>query len=152
MSVSRLAVQADESQLATVRAFVKDLAAREALPSSIVRALLLATDEACSNVVRHAYDGDKGDIEICFEVEADCVEIKVTDRGKAFEWPYGSKLNLKERVRQRKKGGLGLAIIQRLMDEVEYVTDGQANTLRMRKHLQEDKHQTRKSLIRGSST
>ncbi len=80
--------------------------------------LKLALTEACTNSVRHAYaDGREGAVEILYVLEPDRIAVEVTDEGEgfvpeAFEGSgNGDELN---------EGGLGIAIIRALADEVEF--------------------------------
>jgi anti-sigma regulatory factor (Ser/Thr protein kinase) len=94
----------------------------------------MAVDEACSNVVEHAYGpGWQGDIDLtcCIEDEGDLI-VSIRDNGKPFdpsavpEPPIGADLeNLPE-------GGLGLYFMRRLMDQVTFQFDQQnGNVLTM---------------------
>jgi len=94
----------------------------------------MAVDEACSNVVEHAYGpGWQGDIDLtcCIEDQGDLV-VSIRDNGKPFdpaavpEPPIGAELeNLPE-------GGLGLYFMRRLMDQVTFQFDQQnGNVLTM---------------------
>jgi serine/threonine-protein kinase RsbW len=96
----------------------------------------MAVDEACSNIIEHAYDPDRhGDIKLscCIQAEGDLV-ISIHDAGRPFdptlvpEPPMGSDWeNLPE-------GGLGLYFMRRLMDQVTFHFDEQnGNTLTMLK-------------------
>ena len=78
--------------------------------------LKLALTEACTNSVRHAYeDGRVGTVEIVYELEPDRLVVEVGDEGAGFELDEhreGGNGDLEE-------GGLGIAIIRALADEVE---------------------------------
>ena len=77
--------------------------------------LKLALTEACTNSVRHAYDGGEGIVEILYELYPDRLAIEVTDTGEGFsvaEQPEDAGEELTE-------GGLGITIIQALADELE---------------------------------
>ena len=95
--------------------------------------LKLALTEACSNSVRHAYgDGREGVVEILYQLYADRVVIEVADEGGGFD-PAAApvvKPDLSE-------GGLGIAIIRALADELEIGerTDGRGSRLRFVKFL-----------------
>ena len=93
----------------------------------------LALTEATSNSVRHAYvdDGD-GVVEISYELLADRLVIEVTDEGAGFDpaETEGPPEDLSE-------GGLGIAIIRAIADEVEIKTrpGGKGSQLRFEKAL-----------------
>jgi anti-sigma regulatory factor (Ser/Thr protein kinase) len=76
----------------------------------------LALTEACSNSVRHAYGGGEGHVEICFELLDDRLVVEVADDGAGFE-PNGAEPELEGD--DLSEGGLGIAIIRSIADEVE---------------------------------
>ena len=78
--------------------------------------LKLALTEACTNSVRHAYeDGRVGNVEIVYELEPDRLVVEVGDKGGGFE-PAEKQNGFEEDLEE---GGLGIAIIRALADEVE---------------------------------
>jgi serine/threonine-protein kinase RsbW len=96
--------------------------------------LKLAVTEACSNSVRHAYGGREGIVQIDYELHADRLVIEVSDDGEGFDrerWERGQRGELTE-------GGLGLAIIRSLTDELELAdrNGGQGFRLRFVKRLE----------------
>jgi serine/threonine-protein kinase RsbW len=77
--------------------------------------LKLALTEACSNSVRHAYNGGSaGKVEIVYELHSDRLVVEVADDGGGFDATEG--LGLPEELSE---GGLGIAIIRAIADEVE---------------------------------
>ena len=77
--------------------------------------LKLALTEACTNSVRHAYREGGGTVEIVYQLEPDRLVVEVTDDGKGFEPPGLDESSNGE----LSEGGLGIAIIRALADEVE---------------------------------
>jgi serine/threonine-protein kinase RsbW len=78
--------------------------------------LKLALTEACTNSVRHAYeDGRVGNVEIVYELGPDRLIVEVGDEGAGFE-PAEKQNGFEEDLEE---GGLGIAIIRALADEVE---------------------------------
>jgi serine/threonine-protein kinase RsbW len=76
--------------------------------------LKLAVTEACSNSVRHAYKGREGIVQVDYELHPDRLVIEVSDDGAGFD------PNRWEAERgELSEGGLGLAIIRSLTDELE---------------------------------
>ncbi len=87
------------------------------LSQEVLGDLKLALTEACTNSVRHAYADGQGSVEILYELHSDRLVVEVTDDGAGFEPPDrpgdvldGQELN---------EGGLGIAIIEALADELE---------------------------------
>ncbi len=89
----------------------------EPLSQEVLGDLKLALTEACTNSVRHAYAGGEGSVQILYELHSDRLVVEVTDDGHGFEVPArpGAVLDGQE----LNEGGLGIAIIEALADELE---------------------------------
>lgn len=124
---------ADFAQLDAIRDFVGEAATQAGFSSQEIYAVQLATDEACSNVIEHAYKNMRGgDIEITCDVRPGEVKIVIHDHGLKFDMGKVKKPNLSKRLEDREVGGLGVYFIYKLMDEVEFVsTKKEGNTLTM---------------------
>jgi serine/threonine-protein kinase RsbW len=103
------------------------------LSDELVADLKLALTEACTNAVRHAYDGGDGIVEIRYELHPDRLVVEVADDGDGFDLePAPAAAGDDELV----EGGLGIAIIRALADEL--VISGReqgGSTLRFVKRL-----------------
>jgi serine/threonine-protein kinase RsbW len=110
-----LTVPARAEFIALGRLALTGLARTRVLSAEIVADLKLALTEACSNSVRHAYDeGREGVVEILYELSPDRIAIQVTDDGSGFD------PEILERAQEElDEGGLGIAIIRALTDELE---------------------------------
>ena len=119
ITLSRLAL----SGLARVRAFSEDTLAD----------LKLALTEACSNSVRHAYGKGEGHVDISFELLDDRLIVEVADDGSGFE-PAARGKSIEDELSE---GGLGIAIIRSIADEVEFGDgpEGRGSRLRFVKLL-----------------
>lgn len=92
--------------------------------------LLIVVDEACSNIIRHAYkDIDNGDILLETRVTDRGIHITIVDKGKSFDWHRFKTPDLNHYVSIGKKGGLGVWIIRKLMDESDYKITERGNEL-----------------------
>ena len=96
--------------------------------------VVLAIDEACQNVIRHAYcDDDVGDIEISIRLEDGALIVDLRD----FADPVDPDCVKGERdLEEVRPGGLGTHFMRSVMDDVEFIECTESgNWLRMRKHL-----------------
>lgn len=98
-------------------------------------ALWLAVEEAATNVIRHAYLYSEGSLRLSVRTAKDYVEFSLYDRGRRLEIKEGERLDLERLVETGRKGGLGLYLIEKIMDEVGYLSRGEENEFRMRKYL-----------------
>ena len=132
-----LQVPSSTENLAMIRDFVNGIGARAGLPASEVAQLELAVDEACANVIEHAYGREvTREVSVKATLDGDMVQIDVVDTGVGFNPADIPQKDLDQLVAERRSGGLGMRLMKTLMDEVHYeVIPGQKNELRMIKRL-----------------
>jgi serine/threonine-protein kinase RsbW len=96
--------------------------------------LKLALTEACTNSVRHAYAEGGGSVEIFYELHHDKLIVEVSDQGEGFTPPSAPSAVLEDP--ELSEGGLGIAIIEALSDELEITErDEGGSRLRFVKNL-----------------
>ena len=95
--------------------------------------VVLAVDEACQNIIRHAYGGGDGDIRV--RVERACGDLVVRLNDSAP--PVDCARLLPRPLDEVRPGGLGLHFIRSVMDRVEFLTspDGVGNLLQMSRRI-----------------
>jgi len=112
----RLIIPAKAEYITLGRLALTAIARVRPLSEETLSDLKLALTEACTNSVRHAYrEGRAGKVEIVYEIEPDRLAVEVTDDGEGFE-PADL---VGEGNGDLSEGGLGIAIIRALADEVE---------------------------------
>jgi serine/threonine-protein kinase RsbW len=130
----RLTIPARAEYITLCRLALTGIARVRELPDEVLADLKLALTEAASNSVRHAYSGveDAGVVEISYELRPDRLVIEVTDEGEGFD--PGEAEGPPEELSE---GGLGIAIIRAIADDVEIGTQpsGKGSRLRFEKEL-----------------
>lgn len=98
--------------------------------------LALVLEEILTNVIRHGYGpGGNGWIDLCAETSGTNLRLEVRDRARPFD-PLGAMApNLDADLSERPVGGLGIFLVRRLMDRVEYRRVGDENVLVIEKQL-----------------
>jgi len=107
--------------LLEVRDFVSEAARQFGFSEEDVANIVLAVDEACTNIIKHAYQyaPDK-EILIAIHRNNGTFEVKIKDHGKSFN-PQTLKVpDLKRNLSHHRRGGLGVYLMKKLMDKVEY--------------------------------
>ena len=129
----RLTIPAKAEYITLSRLALAGLSRVRRLPDDTLADLKLAITEACSNSVRHAYDGGDGHVAISFELHDDRLVVEVADDGTGFELDGTGKSADEELT----EGGLGIAIIRSIADEVEIGggAGGRGSRLRFVKRL-----------------
>ena len=98
----------------------------------------LAVDEACANVIEHAYNKEyrEKQIDIAVRIEYQKLTIVVTDQGKGFDPSKLELPNMREYLAEMRVGGLGVFLMKTLMDEVNYTFNpGVKNQVSLIKYL-----------------
>ena len=118
-----------------IRDLVADIARKGGFSEKAIYSLQLAADEAASNIIEHAYEG-MADASLELECAMRGAEIVITfrDNGKPFD-PAGVKApNLSSDLSERQVGGLGIYLMRKLMDNVNYESNPRTgNVLTMTK-------------------
>jgi len=96
-----------------------------------IQEIELVTEEALVNIFQHAYlEGESGDVEIhCEGGGGGVLILTLRDTGNPFEIQTFPQPNLKAPVSERKIGGLGVFLIRKLTDNLEYRREGNQNVL-----------------------
>ncbi|MEO8356756.1 MAG: ATP-binding protein [Chloroflexota bacterium] len=104
-----------------IRDFVGDIARSGGFDEKAVYNIQLATDEAASNIIEHAYEGvTDGVLDLSCGMEKDAIRIVLIDYGDPFDPSVIPLPDLKADLSERKIGGLGIFLMRKLMDEVHY--------------------------------
>jgi serine/threonine-protein kinase RsbW len=132
------------SYLSFIRALVGDLSRKVGFSEEEVAKIEMSVDEACSNVVEHAYEAKKEwcwnhrdpEIRLDVRVENARLIIEINDHGQHFDFASYSLTDVENRLKEMQPGGYGIFIMRKLMDEVQYSSSDQTgNTLRLVKYL-----------------
>ena len=104
-----------------IRDFVGEIARASGFSDKDVYNIQLATDEAASNIIEHAYEKiANGVLELSCGVRDDQITIILIDHGESFDPSEIPLPDLKADLSNRKIGGLGIFLMRKLMDEVHY--------------------------------
>jgi len=127
---------AELEQLSVFRDFISDCCGRHQVPNETVFDLKLAVDEACTNVITHGYkDMDPGSIILSFRIEPDRILVQITDFGHIFEPASAPKPDVDAALDDRELGGMGLFLIYQTMDNIDYQSSEEGNTLTFTKYI-----------------
>lgn len=133
----QLKIPSQSDNLAIIRDVVAKVASRVGFDTDEASKIELAVDEACTNVIKHAYANNSNQmIEVSIKVDQKKLIIIVADKGKGFN-PDKIKLpDLNKSIKEGRKGGLGLCLIKTLMDKVEFeIKPGSKNQVKMIKYI-----------------
>lgn len=134
-TVHRLSIPSSTSYLGEVREFVEDHARQARFHEDAIEQFKIAVDEACTNVIKHAYRGNaKKQIDLAVIVDDDRFTVRIRDEGHSFRPQMYSEPDIFKFAETRRAGGFGVHIMRQLMDKVEYKTKGKVNEVRLTKY------------------
>lgn len=124
-SVMEVRFPSEHRYLHMVHQLTRQLAETTGFDATEAEKIALAVDEATTNVIQHAYGGEPGhDIEVHFDTEGESLSVVILHDGEPLDTVPVPEFDLDKLVAERRKGGLGLAIMREMMDEVEHTTAG----------------------------
>lgn len=131
-----LSIKSVTGNLTLVRDFTRSASAICGFGDESIEKIVLAVDEACTNVIKHAYkNSPEGDITINIKASRGKMTVSITDHGSDFDPTSVPEPDIKEYYRKHKVGGLGIYLMRKLMDEVKYTSAGNKNQVKLIKYL-----------------
>lgn len=123
MNTQNLKIESRTEKLSFVREFISDAARKFGFDDESVSKIALAVDEACTNIIKHAYELRPNNL-INIEVITNkrLFEVVITHQGKLFDPKLFKSPDMKEYISHPRRGGLGIHLMRLLMDNVEYKT------------------------------
>ena len=121
--------------LADVRNFIQNIGTDYRFSNRVTHSMMLAVEEACTNIIRHGYkDVPKGKILIEAIIHKLSLEIIIVDQGETYDPRTAVRPAITELADRGKKGGLGIMMIRKLMDEIDYRSENRGNEFHLLKY------------------
>ncbi|NOX87445.1 MAG: SpoIIE family protein phosphatase [Calditrichaeota bacterium] len=130
-----ITIPAQMSYLIQVRDFIDRIGKRHKFDDKIINSFKLVVDEACTNIIRHGYrDIKNGEITIKAIVRRLSLTIIIIDQGTSYDPRQANTPDLEKYISIGKKGGLGILMMRKLMDDMQYAVTERGNELRLTKY------------------
>lgn len=137
--MKRLTIAATLENLEVAQAFVERELEEIGCPPRVVFQVSIAVEEIYVNIARYAYNPDIGEATIQFSVGGDPLQIVIQflDSGRPFDPLAKKDADTTLSAEDREIGGLGILMVKKSMDTVEYIYEDGKNILTIRKSLPE---------------
>ena len=132
-----ISVPSEKSNLRRIRAFIIDVLREQHLSDVEVHSMVLAVDEVCANLMIHSNNGlvnHSIDVEINIKDKGKIV-FDIINKGSGFDIRKYPEPDINEIIRKRKKGGVGLMLVKRIMDEIDFINKKDYSIVRLTKNL-----------------
>ena len=134
-----LKLRNDVHQVPKLNSFVKSVCDKLNLDKPLISQLMLATEEAVVNVMNYAYPmGNEGEITVTACGTEKDIKFIIVDEGKAFDPTHPSEADTSLSAEERPIGGLGILLVQELMDTINYERIDGKNVLTLKKYYKQN--------------
>jgi len=122
--------------LAKVRQFVTESLKSTSLSEIEVNTLVLAVDEVCANVIIHSADCDsKKSLKVYTDIKSNQAIFEVIDKGIGYDLRSHKMPQLSDIIKSKRKGGVGLMLVQKIMDKIDFIPNTKGNIIRLIKQF-----------------
>lgn len=129
MSCLCLNLRSASEDLETLCVFVEENALRAGLDEVQAKRVVLALEEATTNIIRHAYGGRGGKLELCCTPVQGGIELRLIDEGPPFNPLEAPSVGIVTDIASQKIGGKGIPLIRGLPDVLRYRREKGQNVL-----------------------
>lgn len=116
-----LKVSCSIDNLKVIRAFVNKRLQELSVPELEINMIVLAVDEICANLIIHSNKENKDQhLEVKIKDENQGVSFEIKDQGEPFDLSSYQVPEINDIIQSKRKGGLGLMLVKRIMDKIEF--------------------------------
>ena len=135
--VYKFKVPCSKSRLGDIREFLQRVLSENAIPEVTVNTLILAVDEVGANLIIHSHNCNPDEhIELKVTVSGNSeITFDIIDRGDGFNIGEYKEPSISDIVKSKRKGGIGLMLVRRIMDEIELIQGKKKNVYRLHKKI-----------------
>ncbi|MGK7396265.1 MAG: ATP-binding protein [Candidatus Cyclobacteriaceae bacterium M3_2C_046] len=115
-------VPCSKDQLKAIRNFVNNVLQGYSFSELEVNSMVLAVEEVCANLMIHSHNCNPSEmIKLSISVDQnEGITFNIMDHGLGFDFKNYKEPAIQDIIKQKKKGGLGLMLVRRIMDDIEY--------------------------------
>lgn len=125
-----------KEKLRDIRSFVKEVLDKHGLSEISISTLVLAIDEVCANLIIHSHScNPKESIELEIKVTDNDLIFNIIDSAEIFDINEYKEPSLEDLIKKQRKGGIGLILVKRIMDDIEVFTKDKKYVCRLTKKI-----------------
>lgn len=132
-----ITIPCSKSNLQQVRNFIIEILKAENLSDLEVHSMVLAVDEVCANIIIHSNNcTPEQTMEVVMELMGDKVVYEIIDNGVGFDIRQYPEPDISEIIKTKRKGGVGLMLVKRIMDEIDFYNRKGKSVVKLTKFLE----------------
>jgi serine/threonine-protein kinase RsbW len=134
--IAKTSIHCDLLELKNARSFINEQLQKIHVCDNDINMIVLSVDEICANLIKHALNLKPEDtIEITLIKENGGIRVNVLDHGISFNPVNYYEKSIQKLIHEKKKGGLGLMLVNKIMDKIEYQIEETYNVCSMYKRV-----------------
>lgn len=134
--ISKIKIKYSLQELKAARLFIHKQLQKISVCEDDINMIVLSVDEVCANLIIHGNEANKADkIEITILKEANGIRVNILDHGISFNPVNFKEKSLASLVSEKKKGGMGLILVNKIMDKIDYQIEETYNVCSMFKSV-----------------
>ena len=119
-----------------MRKFVTEVLHEHHVSDIETNMMVLAVDEVCANIIIHGLPSEQDDfVKINIDFTQEGIWFEIVDQGAAFDILKYNEPVLDDLIKNKQKGGVGIMLVKKIMDKIEFSSTNQANTLKLYKQV-----------------
>lgn len=131
-----LKLYCDTHRLKDLRIFLSEILHNTSLSEIEQHQVILAVDEVCANLIIHSHDCNGAEfVQIAVEKDEGLLKIEIQDSGEGFNITEYIEPEISHVKKAKRKGGLGIILVKKIMDKIEFESSGKQNICRLFKNL-----------------
>jgi len=132
-----ITVPAESAALETVNTFIQEKLESITCPKRTRMQMMLAVEEIFVNISSYAYHPEVGQAEVGVDIDGDppTVTIRFLDQGRPFNPLEKPDADITLSAQEREIGGLGILLVKKIMDQVDYAYENGKNILIIKKEI-----------------
>jgi serine/threonine-protein kinase RsbW len=126
----------DTARLVELREFLQEILSTTTMSEVEQHQVILAVEEVAANLIIHSHDCNPEEfIEVKVRRKQKVLEIEIVDSGERFNILEYQEPDITEVIKSKRKGGLGIMLVKRIMDKIEFESSQNKNICRLYKIL-----------------
>lgn len=126
----------EKTRLGELRSFLSGVLEPKGLSDIVQNQLILAVEEVCANLIIHSHGCNPNDtIKLRVTDDSQKIIFEIYDSGEAFNILEYQTPDLSHVIKEKRKGGLGILLVKKIMDKIEFESKNSQNVCRLVKQL-----------------
>ena len=129
-------IPSSKDKLRQMRKFVTTVLQKHQVSDLEINMMVLAVDEVCANIIIHGQPGSEEEyVRLNIDVNTNGVWFEIIDKGDAFDILKYNEPVLGDLVKNKQKGGMGIMLVKKIMDEIDFKSSRNQNRLKLFKKV-----------------